>query len=57
MKIRSIKTSIMSSLSHCILRCSISRYVIIVYFFTNLLFDCNCFILVACLLTHLAVLN
>ena len=46
MKIRSIQTCIMSSLLRCIFRCSVSRYVILVSFFNNLLFDCNFFVLV-----------
>ena len=46
MKIRLIQTCIMSSLSHCIFRCSVFRDVILV-FFNNLFFNYNSFILVA----------
>ena len=48
MKIRSIQTCIMSSLPRRVFGCSALRNVILaVFFFNNLLFDCNSFILVA----------
>ena len=58
MKIRSMQTCIMSSLPHCIFRCSVFRYVTLVsfvFFVQTLLFNCNSFTLVAnkYLLTYL----
>ena len=61
MKIRSMQTCIMSSLPHCIFRCSVFRYVTLVSFFfvQTLLFNCNSFTLVAnkYLLTYLVSLR
>ena len=55
-----MQTCIMSSLSCCIFRCSVFRYVTLVsFFFQTLLFNCNSFTLVAnkYLLTYLLILK